>query len=111
MHYRIFFRQTPLPFLGCGPEGASSPVEHGGNLYVHTSVHPSIRPLPEAPQRLDQASSGLSKAGSGLSKAGSDLSGAGSGLSEAGLGLSEAGFGLSEAGFGLSEAVPSYWEA
>ena len=103
MWHRPFLQGTRTLF-GLRPRRGRSPVEHKGNLYVRTSVRTSVPPPPEAPQRLDQASSGLSKAGSGLSEAGSDLSGAGSGLSEAGS-------GLSEAGFGPSEAVPSHWEA
>ena len=33
-----------LFFLGFGPEGGRSPVEHRGNLYIHLSVRPSIPP-------------------------------------------------------------------
>ena len=35
-------------FLGFGPKGGRSLVEHRGNLYVRTSVRMSIRPPPEA---------------------------------------------------------------
>ena len=41
-------------FLGFGPEGGQSPVEHKGNLYVYTSIRPSQREFQES-QRLAHA--------------------------------------------------------
>ena len=53
-------------FLGFGPKGGRSLVEHRGNLYVRTYVRPSVRtyvrPPPEAHQRLAQASQRLAQA-------------------------------------------------
>ena len=78
----FFLRVTG--FLGFGPEGGRSPVEHRGNLYVRTSIHPSVPPLAK----------GLTEAGLGLQEASSGLPGACTSLSKAISGPSEASSGL-----------------
>ena len=37
-------------FLGFGLEGGQIPVERQGNLYIHTSVHPSVCLSPSGPR-------------------------------------------------------------
>ena len=35
---------SSISFLGFGPKGGQSPVEHRGNVYIRLSVRPSDRP-------------------------------------------------------------------
>ena len=77
-----------MRFLGFGPKGGRSLVEHRGNLCT------SICPLLEILFRPPGGSIWPPKAGSGLPKAGKDLL-------EAELGLLKSGSGILEAGSGI----------
>ena len=93
--------QLPLAFLGFGPKGGRSPVEHRGNLYGRTSVRPYVLTSVLTHVPPPRPASGRPEPASGRLE---PISGEG-GLSQPLGGLSQPLGGLSQPLGGLSQPL------